>query len=137
MQKLFITGNLVRDPESRQTSAGKSVCNFTVAVNRREKDENGNNKADFFRVAAWGQMGENCQKYLSKGRKVTVIGTVSIHVYTDKEGKPAGSMEVFAQEVEFLSSGTQGNAEKNASAPAQAEEQTGGFTAVERDDLPF
>lgn len=137
MQKLFITGNLVRDPESRQTSTGKSVCNFTVAVNRREKDENGNNKADFFRVAAWGQMGENCQKYLSKGRKVTVIGTVSIHVYADKEGKPAGSMEVFAQEVEFLSSGAQGGQAQGTATPAQADQPSGGFTAVETDSLPF
>ena len=136
MQKLFMTGNLTKDPETRQTGNGKSVCNFTVAVSRREKDENGQNKADFFRVAAWGQMGENCQKYLTKGRKVAVVGTVSVRPYTDKDGKPAASMDVFAQEVEFLSSAQGGQAQGTA-APAQAEHPSGGFTAVEAEDLPF
>ena len=59
------------------------------------------------------------------------------HEYADKEGKPAGSMEVFAQEVEFLSSGTQGGQAQSAAAPAQAEQPSGGFTAVEMDELPF
>lgn len=124
MQRLIITGNLTRDPESRNVG-DKTVTNFTVAVNRRKK-ANGTQEADFFRVAAWGKMGENCQKYLAKGRKVGVVGTVSVRAYTDKNGQPAASMEVFAEEVEFLS--TQGGA-------AQSDSQ-GGFTEVET-DLPF
>lgn len=124
MQRLIITGNLTRDPESRNVG-DKTVTNFTVAVNRRKK-ANGTQEADFFRVAAWGKMGENCQKYLAKGRKVCVVGTVSVRAYTDKNGQPAASMEVFAEEVEFLS--TQGGA-------AQSDSQ-GGFTEVET-DLPF
>ena len=131
MNRLIIIGNLTRDPESKTTSNGKTVCNFTLAVNRRDKDESGNYKADFFRIAAWGQLGENCQKYLSKGKKVGVIGTVSVHAYSDKDGNPAGSLEVFAQEVEYLSPAGQTGAEQTAPAPAP--------TAVDLDssELPF
>ena len=60
-------------------------------------------EADFFRVTAWDQMGENCAKYLQKGKKVGVVGSVSIHVYTNSKGEPAANMEVTASEVEFLS----------------------------------
>ena len=103
MNKLTIIGNLVNDPELRTTPNGKSVCNFTVAVNRRNKIE-GQPDSDFFRVAVWNQMGENCAKYLAKGRKVCVIGPVSVRAYEGKNGKAGASLEVMAQEVEFLSS---------------------------------
>ena len=130
MNQLTIIGNLTRDPESKDVGE-KTVCNFTVAVNRRQKDKDGNNIADFFRVSAWGKTGETCQKYLTKGRKVAVVGSVSVHAYSDKEGNPKGSLEVFAQDVEFLSSGN--NSEQAAPAPAP---QTDG-TPVDTDELPF
>ena len=70
MNKVFIVGNLTRDPELRSTRDGISVCSFTVAVNRRVRNaEAGQPEADFFRVTAWRALGENCSKYLSKGRK--------------------------------------------------------------------
>lgn len=102
MNLLAIVGNLTRDPESRTTNTGKTVCTFTVAVNRRQKDKDGNNVADFFRVSAWGQTGENCQKYLAKGRKVGVTGSVSVHTYQAQDGTTKASLEVFANDVEFL-----------------------------------
>ena len=102
MNQLTIIGNLVRDPESKTTNNGKNVTTFTVAVNRVQKDQTGQNIADFFRVSAWGQMGDNCQKYLAKGRKVAVVGTVSAHAYQKQDGTPGASLEVFAQNVEFL-----------------------------------
>ena len=77
MNRLTIIGNLTAEPELRSTPNGKSVCNFTVAVNRRNKIE-GQPDADFFRVSAWNQLGENCAKYLAKGRKVCVVGAVSV-----------------------------------------------------------
>lgn len=100
MNKLTIIGNLVRDPELRVTSDGISVCNFTVAVNKRR---NGQQEADFFRVSAWRQTGENCAKYLAKGRKVCVIGVVTAHTYQDNNGNTRAQMEVTADDVEFLS----------------------------------
>ena len=137
MNKTMIIGNLTKDPESRTTQDGKYVCNFTVAVNRRQRDQNGNTIADFFRVSAWSKLGENCQKYLAKGRKVSVVGAVSTHPYTDNQGNARANLELFAEDVEFLSPvGQQGQATAEAPASAQAPAQ-GGFQQVESDELPF
>ena len=103
MNKLTIIGNLTGEPEKRSTPNGKTVCNFTVAVNRRQRVE-GQPDADFFRVSAWNQLGENCSKYLAKGRKVAVVGSVSVRAYETQNGEHRASMEVTAQDVEFLSS---------------------------------
>lgn len=102
MNSLTIIGNLTRDPELRTTTSGKSVCNFTVAVNRRKQVE-GQPDADFFKVAAWNQLGENCAKYLSKGKKVSVVGAVSLKTYTNQNGEFKADLNVDAQDVEFLS----------------------------------
>ena len=138
MNQLTIIGNLTRDPETRQTQDGKSVCNFTVAVNRRKTQQNQNPEADFFRVSAWNQLGENCGKYLAKGRKVAVVGPVSVRTYQAQDGSTRANMEVVAEKVEFLSPG---NTTENAPAetvPAPAPSAQGGFTAVEiGDELPF
>jgi single-strand DNA-binding protein len=101
MNKLTIIGNLTADPELRTTQNGKSVCGFTVAVNRRNKVE-GQPDADFFRISAWNQLGESCSKYLAKGKKVCVIGSVSVKTYQTQNGETRASMEVMAQDVEFL-----------------------------------
>ena len=133
MNKLCIIGNLTRDPEVHTTSEGKNVANFSVAVNRRKKIE-GQPEADFFRVAAWGKLGELCAKYLTKGRKVCVSGPVSVSTYSAQDGSTRASMEVYAEDIEFLSSAGGNNtpvAEGEASVPA------GGFTAVETGELPF
>ena len=107
MNKLTIIGNLTRDPELRVTSQGISVCSFTVAVNRRNAKE-GQPDADFFRVTAWRQLGENCGKFLAKGRKVAVVGMVSVSTYQANDGSTRAQMEVTADDVEFLSPKDQG-----------------------------
>lgn len=129
MNKLMIIGNLTRDPETRTTQNSKSVCTFSVAVNRRGQDK----EADYFRVSAWGDMGANCQKYLAKGRKVAVVGRVSVHAYTGNDGSAQASLEVFAEDVEFLTPREQGG------QTSQTKPAGGGFTQVEMDenDLPF
>lgn len=128
MNSLHIIGNLTRDPETRTTPSGSTVCSFTVAVNRRKK-VHGQPDADFFRVSAWNQLGENCQKYLAKGRKVCVVGPVAVHAYSTQDGKPGASLEVMANDVEFLSS--KGEAESNSATDES------GYTPVEADDLPW
>lgn len=141
MNKLTIIGNLTRDPELRTTPAGVSVCDFTVAVNRRSKSANvgGQPEADFFRVTAWRQLGENCQRYLAKGRKVCVMGPVSARTYQANDGTTRVSLEVTADDVEFLSSRNDDQAGGYAPAPAAPAPmaQSSGFTAVETDELPF
>lgn len=122
MNKLFIIGNLTRDPELRSTPQGISVCSFTVAVNRRQKQD----EADFFHVSAWRGLGENCSKYLSKGRKVAVTGEVSLNTYTGQDGKTRASIEVRAEDVEFLSP----KGEQTNDAPE-------GFVPVDPEGLPF
>lgn len=132
MNKLTIIGNLVRDPELRSTQSGISVCTFTVAVNRRRKAE-GQPEADFFRVSAWRQLGESCAKYLAKGRKVAVVGAVSVQTYQANDGTTRASLEVTADDVEFLSSRNEQAGE--SAVPASLEGL--GAEAVSDEDAPF
>ena len=132
MNKLMIIGNLVRDPEVRTTASGINVCTFTVAVNRRAKGDS--QAADFFRVSAWRQLGDNCSRFLAKGRKVAVVGEVSVSAYTTQNGETRANLEVNAQDVEFLSP----RAEQAEEAPVS--ENYGiadGYFPVDGDDLPF
>ena len=143
MNKLFIIGNLTRDPEMRSTSTGDSVCSFTVAVNRRRASnaEAGQPEADFFRVSAWRQLGENCNRYLAKGRKVAVVGSVRVSTYTAQDGTTRASLEVNADDVEFLS--PRGEGEGGAGRPTEqgmspsAGGMSGGFVKVDDEELPF
>ena len=127
MNKLTIIGNLTRDPETSTTQAGKTVCTFTVAVTKRNNRE----EADFFRVSAWGKLGETCQQYLAKGRKAAVTGSVSVNSYASQNGENRASLEVFAEDVEFLSP----KGETPVSAAPSA--KNNGYEEVMDDDLPF
>ena len=130
MNSLTIIGNATRDPELRTTPSGKNVCSFTVAVNRRKKVE-GQPDADFFRVSAWDQLADVCQKFITKGKKVCVIGSVGVHTYTNQKGETIASLEVLAREVEFLSP-------RQEEAPAQpVRDQQTQMEVVETADLPF
>lgn len=142
MNKLTIIGNLTRDPELRTTPNGNAVCDFTVAVNNRrnQNNTNGQPEADFFRVSAWRQLGENCAKFLSKGRKVCVVGPVSARAYQANDGNTRVSLEVTAEDVEFLSAKndtTEVNYVQEERKAIQTEQQRMNYTAVETDDLPF
>lgn len=101
MNKLTIIGNLVADPVLRTTNSGLSVCSFKVAVNRRKKVE-GQPEADFFQVSVWRQLADLCQKYLAKGRKVCVMGNVSVSTYEGRDGKTYANLDVTADDIEFL-----------------------------------
>jgi single-strand DNA-binding protein len=127
MNKLTIIGNLCKNPELRTTQAGKDVCSFTVAVSRRNAKE-GQPDADYFRVSAWEGLGRNCKQYLAKGRKVCVIGAVSVSTYTGNDGTTRAQMDVLAQDVEFLSPKDAGYTQVSpADNPFD----------VERDELPM
>lgn len=142
MNKIFIVGNLTRDPELRTTQSGVSVCSFTVAVNKRLGADAKHPEADYFRVTAWRGLGENCAKFLAKGRKVAVTGAVSVSTYEGKDGTKA-TLEVTADDVEFLS--PKGEASESTAAPAQRNKEielppsdVNGFVEVDpEDDLPF
>ena len=131
MNKIIIIGNLTGDPAIRTTRDGISVCDFTVAVNGHRKED----PAQFFRVSAWRQMGENCHKYLAKGRKVCVTGAVSAHTYQGNDGTTRVSQDIQANEVEFLSTASGDSQQQAQRAP---EPQQPVYTPITPDDdLPF
>lgn len=134
MNKLIIAGNLVRDPETRITQSGKSVCTFTVAVNRRHSTANNQQDADYFRVSAWEKLGDLCQQFLNKGRKVAVTGSVSVTAYKNSNGEAQASMNVFADEVEFLSPKKEQAAEQNTANAVKPQTK---FVEVTDEELPF
>jgi single-strand DNA-binding protein len=151
MNKVVLIGNLVRDPEVRATQSGISVCNFTVAVNRRFKKENGEQETDFLNVIAWRQLAELCGKYLAKGRKVAVTGSIQTRQYEAKDGSKRTAWDIVADEVEFLSPQNQQSSTQSAPgayttaaskdsgtayAP-QPHNDFGGFTQVDDEELPF
>lgn len=147
MNKIILIGNLTNDPETRTTQSGVSVCSFSIAVNRRFSQAGGERQTDFFRINAWRQLGDNCQRFLAKGRKVAVVGELQPRTYEDKNGVTRISLEVTADEVEFL---TPKNAEGGApysSAPAYTSgsgqrnvsplPDLAGFENISEDELPF
>ena len=149
MNKVYIIGNLTRDPETRQTTSGISVCNFSVAVNRRfVNQQTGQREVDFFNVVAWRQLGELCQQYLAKGRKVAVTGSMQSRTYQAQDGSTRTAWDLVADEVEFLSPAAMATQNANAAAapavapnydapPAAVAAPDAGMTQVDDDELPF
>lgn len=136
MNKIFIIGNLTADPDYSVSASGTPMCRFTVAVNRRHSSSQGDERtADFFRVTTFRKTAENCSNFLAKGRKVGVVGSIQLNDYTDKDGNRRTSVDVTADEVEFLSPRGEDQA---PSAPAPR--KSGGGAALEQvndDSLPF
>ena len=150
MNKVYLIGNLTRDPEMRSTSAGIPVCNFSIAVNRRFKNaQTGQQETDFFNIVAWRQLAELCGRYLAKGRKVAVFGSIQTRSYEAQDGTKRTAFDIVADEVEFLSSANAGSVPSSdyhaAVSPAPVQRQQApsyapadsGFTQVDDDELPF
>lgn len=147
MNKLIIIGNLTSDPTVSNGTAGP-IAHFTVAVNSRGSR---NAEATYFRVSAFGRFSDTCAQYLKKGSKVLISGPVSSSAYTTRDGAPRASLEVIANEVEFLSSRQESGeydplraqpAVLPASAPAPAQATMDNlnpdtYEQVPNDDLPF
>ena len=96
--KVFLIGNLTRDPELSETSNGTAYCRFTIAVSRNYGDK----ETDFFNIVAWRGQAENCGKFLAKGRKVAVVGSLQNRSYQDKDDIKRTVTEIIATEVEFI-----------------------------------
>ena len=126
-------GNIANDPEMRTTQSGIAQCSFRLAVQRRFANAQGVREADFIPVVAWRQLAELCGKYLAKGRKVAVEGTIQIRSYDAQDGSRRYVTEIIADSVDFL-----GGGEKNAQNGAQAAQSLtdAGFVEAD-DDLPF
>src|SRR5215211_1936383 len=99
-----MTGNLTRDPELRSTSGGTSVCSLRIACNTRRRGPGGEweDKPNYFDVTVWGQQGENCARFLAKGRPIALDGRLEWREWQDKEGNARQSVEIIADAVQFL-----------------------------------
>lgn len=103
MNKVFMIGNLTRDPELSETNSGVAVCRFSIAVNRRRASADAEQQTDFFNVTAWRGLAETVARYCKKGNKVAVAGQIQIRQYEDRDGAKKTAVDVVAEEVEFLS----------------------------------
>ena len=102
MNKVFLIGNLTRDPETIKTQNGNKISRFDIAVNRR-LTQDGEQKTDFFRVVTFRNLAEVVENYLTKGSKVLVVGSVNMTEWEDKEGNAHKGVEIVADEIEFIS----------------------------------
>ena len=111
MNKVYLIGNLTRDPEISTTTSGISVCRMSIAVGRRFANAEGGRDTDFFNVTAWRGTADNCAKFLKKGNKIAVSGSIQTRNYEKADGTKGFSVDIIADEVEFLSSKNDGTAE--------------------------
>ncbi len=148
MNKIFLIGNLTRDPERSETPAGIPVCRFAIAVNR-PRSANGTQEVDYFNITAWRDLGDRVARYLKKGNKVAVVGSIQMRNYEDKQGIQRTYVDVIAQDVEFLTPKSQNEGDSSSaygggsSAGYSAPKKKGGAVEAleafddDGDDIPF
>jgi single-strand DNA-binding protein len=144
VNKAILVGNLGKDPEVRFTGSGKAVCKFPLATTTSWNDTEGarQERTEWHNIIVWGKQGENCGKFLSKGRQVFVEGEIRSRSYDDKDGNKRYITEIVAQNVRFLGGGAGGGAGRGTSDPGFPEEPVGstgggGGAATDDDDIPF
>ncbi|HRX04240.1 MAG: single-stranded DNA-binding protein [Anaerolineae bacterium] len=133
--KTVIVGHLGRDPEMRFTSGGQSVTSFSVATNRRWTDQSGQTqeKVTWFRVTAWGKLGELCNQYLSKGRVVLVEGDVEASAWKSQEGEARATLELTARNVRFIG----GRDMVVGGGDRMQEDSNSGSANIDEEEIPF
>lgn len=133
MNKVFMIGNMTKDPELSETNSGVAVCRFSIAVNRRRTSADAEQQTDFFNVTTWRGLAETVSRYCKKGNKVAVAGQIQIRQYEDREGAKRTSVDVVAEEVEFLS-----QKPNNEARAAEEPKKKPALQAFEDDsDIPF
>lgn len=140
MNKVILIGNLSRDPELATTNGGVSVCRFTIAVQRRFQNAEGEREADFINVVVWRGQAENCHRFLKKGSKCAVVGRIQTSSYEAQDGTKRYVTEVIADEVEFV--GTRPRDDEGASFAKEtprpaAQKQVAELEPIDDDSLPF
>ncbi len=139
LNQIVLIGRLVRDPEDLKytKNTGVAVTNFTLAVDRPFKNQDGEKEADFIKVVVWRKQAENVVEYLKKGSQAAVVGRLEIKDYTDKDGNKRKSTEVVANNVQFLG----GKNDKNSGSNDKNEDLTKseGWEGkeIKDDDVPF
>ena len=138
MNKVVLVGNLTKDPELTTTNNGVSLCKFTIAVPRRFAGNDGEREADFLPIIVWRAQAENCYKYLKKGSKAGVVGSVQTRSYDAPDGNRRYITEIIAEEVEFLSSRNGGD-DFQVEKPINEDKKdvVNKFEPIDDDNLPF
>ena len=144
MNKVILIGNLANDPEPFTTQSGISRSTFRLAVNRRFANAQGVRETDFLTIVAWRQSADFCNRYLKKGNKVAVEGSIQTRSYDAQDGSRRYVTEVIADNVEFLSSrnedgGAPRQYDNGPTPPPErpANASMNDFTEVDDDELPF
>ena len=140
MNKVFLIGNLTRDPEFRETPSGVPMCRFTIAVNRNYKNADGERQTDFFNCTAWRVTAETISRYTKKGNKVAVTGSIELRDYEDNQGARRTAVDVIVQDCEMLTPRDNSNSfDDVAEAPRQsAPKKKPMLQAMDDDsDIPF
>jgi single-strand DNA-binding protein len=140
INRVIVVGNLTRDPELRHTPSGMAVCSLRIAVNTTRKDETGQwvDKPNYFDVTVWGQQGENCAQYLTKGRPVAIDGRLEWREW-EQDGNKRQAVEIVADNVQFLGGRQDGEGGgAPAYVPAGAASSGDDFpSSPADDDIPF
>ena len=138
MNKVYLIGNLTRDPELAETGSGIKVCRFSIAVNRTYRSSDGERQTDFFNITVWSNQAENCGRYLKKGSKVAVVGRLQNRSYEDKDGVKRNVTDIVADEVEFLSTRSADSVDEPQPQPRMQRSGRPQLEPLEDgDDLPF
>ena len=139
MNKVFLIGNLTRDPESRETPSGVTMCRFAIAVQRPYSSQDGERQTDFFECTAWRGLGETIARYTKKGNKVAVSGSIQLRNYEDNQGVKRTAVDIIVQDVEFLTPKAGEGFEEMEPAPrANAPKRKPVLQAMDDDsDIPF
>ncbi len=136
MNKVVLIGNLTKDPEYATTSSGTAVCKMSLAVNRNFTNANGEREADYFNIVAWRGLADNCSKYLSKGKKIGLVGQIQNRSYETKDGERKYVTEIVADDIEFLSPvGESGQSQGQAQPPQK--KKPSDLKPIDDDGLPF
>ena len=140
INRVVLVGNLTRDPELRNTPSGTAVCSLRIAVNTRRKDSSGQwtEKPNYFDITVWGNQGESCAQYLSKGRPVAVDGRLEWREWDAQDGTKRQAVEIIADSVQFLGGrGESGGDGGNQFVPAGASSGSDADFQGSDDDIPF
>ena len=140
MNKVFLIGNLTRDPELTETASGVPVCHFSIAVNRNYSTQDGERQTDFFNCTAWRVTAETISRYTKKGNKVAVTGSIELRDYEDNQGARRTAVDVIVQDCEMLTPRDNSNGfDDVADAPRQsAPKKKPMLQAMDDDsDIPF
>ena len=139
MNKVFLIGNLTRDPELRETPSGVPMCRFAIAVTRPYSSQDGERQTDFFECTAWRALGETIARFTKKGNKVAIAGHIQIRNYEDNQGAKRTAVDVIVQDCEFLTPKDNSNGfDAVADAPRTSAKKKPTLQPMDDDsDIPF